>query len=183
MQADRLLSGYPVPVALTARLPVAEWFRQERGRVLATRRPTPLEIAALTPTTRGRGVPSETEASVAEFVSEVDRGMAFLQTCLLCATPSADFTLRNRDTFRCVCRECATTWGLNLCGNCGERYPVLLPRNAVVDTSDGDRLDSTVGADLLAEPCRSTEVAPGNRFRCPWCRHCGGMPACGCPTD
>jgi hypothetical protein len=182
MQAHRLLSGYPVPVAVRSRLPVAEWFRQDRGRVLATRRPTPLEVAALTPATGGRRAPAGSEASVAGVVSEIDRGMAFLQTCLLCAAPSAELTLRNLDTFRCVCRECTTAWGLNLCGNCGERYPVLLPHNAVVDASDSDRLDATVGADLLAEPCRSPEVAPGARFRCPWCRHCRGMPACGCPT-
>ncbi|MFJ6677416.1 hypothetical protein ACIQMJ_40485 [Actinosynnema sp. NPDC091369] len=184
LQGIRYVSSYPVTMSVRAKLPDSDWYRiGARGTVEVLRRPDSAESVAVAsadttgpPRMRNTNEPSH----LASQLAEVDRRLAILDTCPLCPNGRAKIVPRDRDTFLCRCNSCSTSWGLNLCGHCGQRYPFLWPRNAVVDPSDGDRLDMTAGADLLSEPCTASNEQHVPRFRCCWCDHCSGAPNCGC---
>ncbi len=186
LQGRRYLD-YPLAIETKAQFRPAGWFQAgPRGYVQVLRRPHRDEIdAVMRETTSPQRDDVRRPDEVAGLViSEVDRVMAVIDTCPLCSAERARLQPRDSDTFKCRCVACSATWGLNRCGSCGQRYPFLLGLNAVVDSSDGDRLDMTVGADLLAETCSSSEPGQEPRFHCCWCDHCGGMPTCGCtPRD
>lgn len=104
----------------------------------------------------------------AERLREADGGRArHILRCPLCGEENTKFTARDGDTFHCRCGNCEGMWGAHLCGGCGQRYPVLWPKNAKAIGDDGDQLDLAFGADLLALPCTPSEA--GTRFCCPWC--------------
>ncbi|MCE7010002.1 hypothetical protein LWC34_45430 [Kibdelosporangium philippinense] len=184
LQAARYVSGYPVVLLSQVKLPDADWYRVgARGKVEILRRPDDAEFAALTTANKSDPPRMRGDNELRHFIDqldEADRRLAVLNTCPLCPNGRAVMTARPDDTFVCRCDSCSTTWGLNPCGNCHERYPFLWPRNAVVDTEHGDRLDMTAGADLLAEPCAAPSDHPVPRFRCCWCDHCADAPNCGC---
>ncbi|MCR3753717.1 hypothetical protein [Lentzea californiensis] len=184
LQAARYVSGYPVVLSAQVKLPDVDWYRAgERGKVEILRRPDDAELAALTAANKSGSPRRRGDDELRHFIDqlgEADRRLAVLDTCPLCPSGRAVMTARRDGTFVCRCDSCSTTWGLNPCGNCRERYPFLWPRNAVVNTEHSDRLDMTAGADLLAEPCAAPSDQPVPRFRCCWCDHCTGAPNCGC---
>ncbi|GIJ30529.1 hypothetical protein Vqi01_56910 [Micromonospora qiuiae] len=154
-----------------------------RARLLL-RRPTPEERSHLLreAVDRHHGPSRDSQLLPAELTATLDAaGAAFgrFDTCPLCEEPGARLHMRDRDTFHARCGNCEAIWGSRVCC-CGARYPVLWPHNAIIDTTNGDRVDRTAGADVLAMPCTAAESVPGSRFRCPECRECAGRPGCTC---
>ncbi|MFI7283048.1 DUF2357 domain-containing protein [Micromonospora chersina] len=191
LQGPWFSHGYPLPVALPTgvpTLPARNWLRPVGGRrVLLLRRPTPEERSHLIrEAVDGHQGPSrDSQLLPAELTAALDAaGAAFgrFDTCPLCQESGARLHVRDRDTFQARCGNCEAIWGSRVC-SCGARYPVLWPYNAIIDTADGDRIDRTAGADVLAMPCTAAETAPGSRFRCPKCQECGGRPGCTCWAD
>ncbi|WP_435586215.1 DUF2357 domain-containing protein [Micromonospora aurantiaca (nom. illeg.)] len=189
-----MVRQYPLTLSTGARRPqlTADWFRTsgKGGELELLRRPSAMERALLLQSfddhgRRSGGLrASRQEEFLRELAGSLDACAAqfdLFQTCPLCAGSATALQPRDRDTFHCRCESCETFWGTRVCGPCGERYPILWPKNAVVDAGDEDRLDMTAGADILALPCPT--AVPGTRFRCPWCKHCAGMPGCGCTLD
>lgn len=180
--------GYPLPVALPAgvpTLPARNWLRPVDGRrVLLLRRPTSEERSHLIreAVDGHRGPSRDSQLLPSELTAALDAaGATFgrFDTCPICKESGARVHMRDRDTFQARCGNCEAIWGSRDC-SCGARYPVLWPYNAVIDTADGDRIDRTAGADVLAMPCTAAEITPGSRFRCPKCQECGGRPGCTC---
>ncbi|USX56242.1 hypothetical protein [Lentzea sp. HUAS12] len=180
VQGLRFTKEYPPEVQLQAppHLANGAWFRLAgRQRIAILRNPSAEERAALDPSTETRQPRTRDDDSL-------DTALALFklfETCPCCHTRN-DVQARDRDTFQCTCQVCGTVWGTRVCGPCSKRYPILWPRNTVIDQTNGDRLDMTAGADVLSLPCADQHIAPGSRYRCPWCHRCGGQPNCGCHT-
>ncbi|NBE85412.1 DUF2357 domain-containing protein [Micromonospora rubida] len=191
LQGRWFSQGYPLPVALPAgvpTLPARNWLRPVGGRrVLLLRRPTSEERSHLIreAVDGHRGPSRDSQLLPSELTAALDAaGATFgrFDTCPICKESGARVHMRDRDTFQARCGNCEAIWGSRDC-SCGARYPVLWPYNAVIDTADGDRIDRTAGADVLAMPCTAAEITPGSRFRCPKCHECGGRPGCTCWAD
>jgi hypothetical protein len=180
VQGLRFTGEYPPEVQLLAppRLTDSAWFRLAgRQRIAILRNPSAEERAAYDPST-------ETRQPRTRDDDALDTALALFklfETCPCCHTRN-DLQARDRDTFQCTCKVCGTIWGTRVCGPCGKRYPILWPRNTVIDQTNGDRLDMTAGADVLSLPCADQHITPGSRYRCPWCNRCSGQPNCGCHT-
>jgi len=191
LQGRRFISEYPPIVHLPTgvqRTADAWWRPGDRNSIALLRRPGPAEVSALATLAagRGRGARRPDDVLAASTVAMIQSAAAafdLVETCPVCRNKPAVLKARDRDTFQSECGNCASGWGVRICRSCTERYPVLWLRNAVPDATDGDRLDVTAGADVLAIPCSDTSLMPGTRFRCPWCHHCAGQPGCGCPVE
>ncbi|MEO6086383.1 MAG: DUF2357 domain-containing protein [Umezawaea sp.] len=189
MQGARFIADYPLELKLSAPAPQrdGEWFRKVGPRrVVLLRRPSVDEQTGFVSAVSGTGAGSpraveKSRADLAFALVSATVGFDLFETCPVCHTGRAEVRARDQDTFHCRCSDCDAEWGTRICGRCSERYPVLWPLNAVADSADGDRLDVTAGADVLAVACVAQAVRSGSRFRCPWCGHCAGSPGCGCP--
>lgn len=164
----------------------ARWFRTvgRGGDLEVLQRPSVTErndFVQSFASARERGRSLAAVQEIADLVDACSAQFNLLETCPLCKGSATEFEPRARSTFQSHCKGCETSWGIRICGPCGQRYPTLWPKNAVVDAYDEDRLDMTAGADLLALPCPT--ATPGTRFRCPWCMQCAGMPRCGCAFE
>lgn len=82
------------------------------------------------------------------------------------------FEARDRGSFICACRFCESQWGINICGNCGDRYPFLSVANIPPTTEPRTAgwVDDVLGRDVLAVPCWLPSST--RSYICPWCRHC-----------
>lgn len=81
---------------------------------------------------------------------------------------------RSKSTFRVECAGCGTSWGLDACGNCGDRFPVLDHPHLDEDLHVNGHgwVERIVGRDCLSTPCWAR--IPGQRtFICPTCQQCG----------
>jgi Domain of unknown function (DUF2357) len=180
VQGLRFTEEYPpeLQVLAPSHLTDSAWFRLAgRQRIAILRNPSAEERAVYDASTDTRQPRTRDDDSL-------DTALALFklfETCPCCHTRN-DLQARDRDTFQCTCKACGTVWGTRVCGPCGKRYPILWSRNTVIDQTNGDRLDMTAGADVLSLPCADQHIAPGSRYRCPWCHRCGGQPTCGCHT-
>lgn len=189
LQGRRFVAEYPPAAELSGSVPKSsdDWWRPAGPRHIAvTRRPSMDEVEALVRATTGRERgPRSTASSPPRATAAVEaaaRSFDLFETCPICHSTMTEFEPRDRNTFQCRCEVCSTGWGTRICGSCGKVYPVLWLHNVLPDGTDGDRLDVTAGADLLAAPCVDGRLAPGARFRCSWCHACAGHPGCGCPV-
>ena len=78
------------------------------------------------------------------------------------------------------CASCSTEWGLLVCRECHQPFPVLQSAGEPREPPEAGVcspawMDHAHGRDLWAEPCWKPESA--NIFRC---SHCGGCPGGGC---
>lgn len=182
LQGRRYLDDYPSAIRTKLVIRPADWFRPgTTGPLHISRRPNADEVVIEAGQNSGRRRDDirRQEAGIEALLADIDTNMSIIDTCPLCSKAGARLIPRDFDTFRCEC-SCLASWGTNRCGSCRHRSPFLLARNAVVDSSNGDRLDMTVGADLLTATCASSEPGREPRFRCAWCGICPGMPACDC---
>jgi hypothetical protein len=190
LQGRRFVQEYPPTTDLSASAPAGEadwWLLAGPTRIAVTRRPIAEEVEALVRATVGyerdpRRSTAVVRSRATAAVEACARSFDLFETCPVCHDTGTELLARDGKTFQCRCAACSTGWGIRSCGSCQRRYPVLWLRNVRPDGSDGDRLDVTAGADLLAVPCADDHLEPGTRFRCPWCQVCAGQPSCGCPA-
>jgi hypothetical protein len=107
-----------------------------------------------------------------------------LLTCPLCQA-SADTREVDRDGafFAITCQFCKARWGLDRCGNCGGRIPVIEPRHAISNPGAAGPgwVERIYGRDALASPCWAGSRV--QRYICPECRSCalaGSPEGAGC---
>ena len=190
LQGRRFVAEYPPAIELFVNAPSSSdgWSRPvSPTRIAAIRRPSMDEVDALVRTVAGRereprrSTASSQPQAMAAIEAAV-RSFDLFETCPICHNTTTEFESRDRNTFQSRCEDCSTGWGTRICGSCGKVYPVLWLHNVLPDGTDGDRLDVTAGADVLAVPCVDDSLAPGARFRCSWCDACAGHPGCGCPV-
>ena len=107
---------------------------------------------------------------------EASRDLERMLACPVCGARNhvRAWSQRSQGTFEVRCSSCESAWGLDACGNCGDRFPVLFQPHLDKDlhvTGDG-WVERIVGRDSLSTPCWAR--IPGRRtFICPTCRHCG----------
>jgi hypothetical protein len=123
------------------------------------------------------------QRSILEAATELER----LLTCPVCGAqnhPNA-WALRSHGTFEVRCSGCESSWGLDTCGSCGDRIPVLDQPHLDEDLHVKGQgwVERIVGRDCLATPCWAR--TPGRRtFICPNCQECGAsrsQAASACP--
>ena len=114
------------------------------------------------------------EQLVVAFHDARERATALLDcpACGVAANPVRDFEIRDRACFKCVCSDCGTEWGTQLCSN-GHQYSIMLPSGGFMDTEDETTgwEDQTYGCDILALPTRKGDGEWG--FVCPECGQIG----------
>jgi len=88
------------------------------------------------------------------------------------------FTARDNDTFVCLCVNCKTEWGVNLCGLCRSKIPFLRPYSHV---SEAETPKQFFGCDILTTLCEGSiaqaTVLAADQIAdqvpiCPSCRKC-----------
>ncbi|MEH1098618.1 DUF2357 domain-containing protein [Micromonospora sp. CPCC 205561] len=158
------------------------WLRVEDGQLFAVRPPRfdefeaargALRLWADRESRRGARVsPTDAETGLAAARDALTR----IATCPTCGVVAGghDFDAWQGRTFHATCGGgggCGTEWGVNACGDCRGRYPVLWYGSAHLPGGDGDALDLSHGNDMLSAPC----WLPSQRrlFVCPHCGHCG----------
>jgi len=79
---------------------------------------------------------------------------------------------REDDVFLLTCRSCEAAWGLQRCGGCGERYPILVSGDRSSNSNDTGPgwVERVFGQDALSSPCWSREADAA--FICSACRRC-----------
>ncbi|MGK5673511.1 DUF2357 domain-containing protein [Micromonospora sp. URMC 106] len=183
VDVPRLLAYPPVvPVPDAAVEPVtaaSTWLRVVDGRLLAVRPPRSDEFEAVRAALRqwaAREARRGSQVSVADVehrLATAGSALTRLATCPTCGTVAGghDFTAWQGRTFHVTCAPCGTEWGVNACGECQGRYPVLWYGSTHLPGGDGDALDLSHGNDVLSVPC----WLPSERrlFVCPHCGHCG----------
>ncbi len=112
-------------------------------------------------------------AGLADRATEMERWIV----CPVCPNPRARFVSRahgeewGRWSWWCHCEECASAWGLRVCGACGRTYPVLAPDVPWpvpgAGTWPAGMLERAFGRDLWAAP--RPDASGAKTFRCTWC--------------
>ena len=120
----------------------------------------------------------EALAQVRAFAGALERAVASVErqlhcpTCQLQVEPQNGFEPREGGHFHCKCAGCETRWGTRACGECGERFPFLLPAMSDRNAREPEPgwVDQVLGGDVLAVPCaRSLEAGT---FICSACGVC-----------
>lgn len=190
IQGRRFTSSYPPEIAAPYPISLSPTKRyKSRGarKLVLLQRPGLAERDELAKLLEQRGPgrqrsqPTRSDTStISAAIESAAQVFDLLETCPICRRANTELQPRDQDTFLCHCTACRTEWGTRRCRSCGEKYPILWPRRAVVDARDGDHLDLSIGADILTVPCTDSDTTEGNRFRCPWCTYCAGRPNCTC---
>lgn len=110
-------------------------------------------------------------------IHEAEEAVAPLLTCPLCGGRAAPSDVRRQgDVFEITC-HCGTRWGLDRCGSCGERIPVVEPEGEIrnPDVVGPGWVERIYGQDALASPCWARTV-PG-KYVCTECGSCPVAPA------
>jgi hypothetical protein len=104
------------------------------------------------------------------WLSDADRRLEELFTCLICGTGANQHAIEMRANGQvaCTCDSCGAVWGIRSCGQCGDRFPYLRPQGEVgADTMDDiGWIDRTYGRDVLAIP--RNDAGP-EAYQCPAC--------------
>lgn len=133
-------------------------------------------IRQLTAKTRSPGWERDLAAEINLLGTAIERAadsLAGLLTCPLCQA-SADTREVDRDGafFAITCQFCKARWGLDRCGNCGGRIPVIEPKYTISNPGAASPgwVERIYGRDALASPCwAGTRL---QRYVCPECRSC-----------
>jgi hypothetical protein len=115
--------------------------------------------------------------ALADFASKVEVAIGLVKSLLSCPTCGSiadtrrDFIGGNGHRFSCECPDCSTKWGTEICPNCKEWIPTLMPlvSSWVTDDSSAGWLDRFLGADVLAVPYKTDNGTVA--FVCPSCGH------------
>ncbi|UHJ57108.1 hypothetical protein LT337_09920 [Mycolicibacterium fortuitum] len=160
-------------------------FHSADPDTLAVRRPlAPSEWTALdgvvrqlTDRTRSPGWEKDFARPIGELSSAIANAaesVAPLLNCPLCPQRAdASEIEREGDVFSVTCRSCGSRWGLERCGSCTARIPIIEPerslRNPEVDGPGW--VERIYGQDALASPCWA-RTTPGKYV----CTECGACP-------
>ncbi len=113
--------------------------------------------------------------SLAGFARALDAGIGLVKSLLSCPTCGTtvdtrrDFTGGHGHRFSCVCPDCSTRWGTEVCPSCKTWIPTLMPAVSswAADDSAVGWLDRFLGADVLAAPFKTKDGTVS--FVCPSC--------------
>ena len=180
------IEGDPVPPRLRSVLAGLTFLDSAEGVVVVTRplqhedrKRLEAELAAVADAARGPGWQRDNERFLEPLLDEIVGASAELERMLVCPVCRARnhasaWSQRSRETFEVRCSSCDSSWGLDACGNCGDRFPVLDQPHLDKDlhvTGPG-WVERIVGRDCLSTPCWAR--VPGRRtFICPTCQICG----------
>jgi len=109
------------------------------------------------------------KAHAAVVADSITAEFAELERCPICRS-SGPLRALDRETFTVTCDGCKAEWGLRVC-QCGGRTPFLRshdPREVKAPVSE--RLDRSVGRDVLTAPCTLDE----EHYPCRACGRCEG---------
>lgn len=191
-----LWSAYPLehraPSRLRRVLPDVSWLENE-GRGLRVTSPPPESAVASVIENLRKSARREIQRSpngdnLMEHVEELDSwlhsGVVHFKQLCFCPVCREDtkadrhhFQARDEATFRNHCDQCDSSWGLNICGDCKQRYAFLkvdAPPNsalkAALSATDEPVVEDWqhhLGRDMLAEPHPAPEK--WGQFTCPHC--------------
>jgi hypothetical protein len=125
------------------------------------------QLKGLRPKLQGPRREALTKALAAVAADDVLAQFAALQKCPICPR-SGKLRARDRDSFAVTCDGCGAEWGLRVC-ECGNRIPFLRPNDPrQVEAPVSERLDLSVGRDVLTAPCPLDE----REYPCRACGRC-----------
>lgn len=115
--------------------------------------------------------------ALTDFATKVETAIGLVKSLLACPTCGSiadtkrDFTGGNGHRFSCVCPDCSTKWGTEICPSCKDWIPTLMPfvSSWATDDSSAGWLDRFLGADVLAVPYKAENSTIA--FVCPYCGH------------
>lgn len=131
---------------------------------------------ALSERTRRPGWEKDHENDIGRLPAAVDRAtetVAPLLTCPACGHRAEPGQMkREGDVFRISCAACRTSWGLERCGQCADRIPILEATAEVVspEVMGPGWVERVYGQEALASPCWARISA--TRYVCPSCGSC-----------
>lgn len=159
-------------------------FHSVASDTIAVRRPlTPSEQTAfngvvrqLTERTKSPGWEKDAAGAIGEIssaVKEATESLVPLLTCPLCPQAAGTSEVkRDGDVFSVTCRACGCRWGLERCGNCGARIPVIEPERDLrnPEVREPGWVERIYGQDALASPCWARKVS--GKYVCTECGTC-----------
>lgn len=116
-----------------------------------------------------------------DWLSSFSRADALFATVKQCpvypshSSRDVKFSARDNDTFVCLCENCRTEWGVNLCGLCRSKIPFLRPYSQVPENETPKQF---FGCDILTTLCegsiaQATEIAADQiADQVPICQSC-----------
>lgn len=160
-------------------------FHRINHDAVAVRRPlTPIEREALNGVSRqliarakSPGWEKDFAGAIDELCSAVEtaaESLAPLLNCPLCRQPANTSEVkREGEVFSITCRSCGCRWGLERCGVCRARIPVIEPERDLrnPEVIGPGWVERIYGQDALASPCWARK-APGKYV----CTECGACP-------
>jgi hypothetical protein len=163
-------SGYSplfhVTGTIALRRPLTE---TERSRLEA-------EIHRLVGRTKAPGWERDLGAEIGSLGGAIDQAahaVGMMLRCPLCGTAADPRQVdRDGDVFMVTCGSCGARWGLERCGNCGGRIPVVETESMIgnPEVAVPGWVERIYGRDALASPCWARTVP--YRYVCPECRSC-----------
>jgi hypothetical protein len=157
---------FHVADTITVRRPLTE---TERSRLEA-------EIQRLVGRTKAPGWERDLVTQIGLLggaIDEAAHAVGMLLTCPLCRTAVGPRQVdRVGDVFMIECHSCGARWGLERCGNCRGRIPVIEPENLIrnPEVVGPGWVERIYGRDALASPCWARTVP--YRYVCTECRSC-----------
>lgn len=159
-------------------------FHSDTPGTLAVRRPmTASERTRLDSIVRQLADRSKSHGWERDFVREIGglssavedaaSSIAQLLGCPLCwLTANTSEVKRDGDVFSITCRSCGCRWGLEKCGNCRARIPIIEPARDLMnpEVRGPGWVERIYGQDALASPCWARTV-PG-KYVCAECGAC-----------
>lgn len=175
---EHLLSSDPTQRGLSP------LFHRTNPDAVAVRRPlTPSERTALSDVARqltarakSPGWEKDSVGTIEQLCSAVEaaaESLAPLLNCPLCRQPADTTEVRREgEVFSITCRSCGCRWGLERCGDCRSRVPVIEPERDLrnPEVVGPGWVERIYGQDALASPCWA-RTAPG-KYVCTKCGSC-----------
>jgi hypothetical protein len=157
---------FHVADTITVRRPLT---KTERSRLEA-------EIQRLVGRTKAPGWERDLVASIGLLGGAIDEAAhkaGMLLACPLCGMIVDPRQVeRDGDVFMISCSSCSARWGLERCGGCAGRIPVVEPEGVIrnPEVVGPGWVERIYGRDALASPCWARTVP--DRYVCPECQSC-----------
>lgn len=139
-----------------------------------------IEVRQLVDRTKSPGWERDFAEAIGQLglaIEDAAESLAPLFNCPLCRQPADTSEVRREgDVFAVTCRSCGCRWGLERCGNCASRIPMVEPERDVrsPEVFGPGWVERIYGQDALASPCWARMV-PGRYV----CTECGSCPESG----